>query len=151
MKFHYWKHLIIILLIALLAWSLQFFILFLAIDPLTLARSHNRSLLEYLTEAKKQIDKGALISSATLPKWVEETRNHIAAAIVVANDQAIALNEVAKDKSGPNLGTLNTFLASIIAILGTFSTIILSWRKDMRETRQELEKYKSKTPSIVMP
>lgn len=148
MRFHYWKHLIGVLFVALLIWITPPY--FLAIDPLTLARSQNREISKYLNEAKGRLESDRPGSPTPMPAWLREANEHIDAALIVTQDQVKSL-ELAKQKSGPDLGSTQAFLASIVVIMGTLSTIILSWRKDMREARAELERVKSQTPRIALP
>ena len=65
MKFHYWKQFIGILFVALMIWSVHF----MAIDPLTLARSQNRQLAEYLGEVRGQLETGSKALTTT-PDWL---------------------------------------------------------------------------------
>lgn len=146
MKFHYWKQFVGILFVALTIWSIHFW----AIDPLTLARSQNRQLAEYLGEARGQLETGSKALTIT-PDWLRASSQHINAAIIVLGDQAKSLEQLAKEDSGLDLGSIQTSLASLVVVLGAFSTILLSWRKDMRESRAELESIKSKVPKIVLP
>lgn len=150
MRFHYAKYLILVLSIVLLVWLSSVLLVPLSIDPLTLARSHNRQITEYLNEAKTQLQNGNSSSGTSVPKWLRDASEHVLAAQVVVSDQAKALEELSKKDTGLDLGSMQTALVSIITFVGTLSTVILSWRKDVREAQAELEKIKAQIPKIYL-
>lgn len=44
-----------------------------------------------------------------------------------------------------------TVAASMLSVLGTISTIILSWREDIREAQAEIQKLKEQQPKLYIP
>ena len=148
MKFHYAKYLVGTFLIAFLTWTLFYT---LAIDPLTLARSQNRQLGESLSEARGMIEKNSSVPEGATPLWLRGVDQNLAAALVLVDDQKKSLDQVADKRAGFDMASIQTLLASVVLVVGTFSTVILSWRKDMREAQAELEKLKTEKPKIVAP
>ncbi|MDR4509352.1 MAG: hypothetical protein MRJ65_14190 [Candidatus Brocadiaceae bacterium] len=141
MRFYYWKQLIAVLFVALILWVIPFF---LTMDVLTLARSQNREIARYLGKAMSQLAVGYNVTT-NVPGWLRETSDNIDAAKVVIGNQAKALERLSKEASGFSLKMVQTYLASIIAILGTFTTIVLSWRKDVHVSHAEMKNLKAKT------
>ena len=137
MRFHYWKSLLLTFIVAFMIWMT--FATMLPIDPLTLARSQNREATQYLTEALTQIKDGRTSMNPNVPVWVYKAQECIDGALIVIGDQAANLKKVADAKLGPDMQTVGASLASIFAIFGTLSTIILSWRKDIRDAQREIQ------------
>jgi hypothetical protein len=144
MKFHYWKQFVGILFLSLLIWGL---LTLAPVDPLTLARSQNREIISYLTQSSTLLDRAMAPGLAADLKLLKEGKDHVGAALTVATDQARALGALVEQNRGLDPKDM---LALFVAILGGVSTIILSWRKDLREARHELEKEKAEGPRIVL-
>jgi predicted PurR-regulated permease PerM len=147
MKFHYWKSLILMFFVCALI--LVFFAVS-PIDPLTLARAKNKEVIIYLQETKMYLENGKSIMEQKEPYWLQNARQTVNGATVVMEDQSEILKQIADKSFGPYIQSLGPFLATIVAIFGTLSTIILSWRKDMREARREINQLKSEPPKIEL-
>jgi len=147
MKFHYWKILLLFLFVSLIIWmisSVKPSTIKLSIDPLTQARSQNRQIMKHLNEAQNILRNGQIATNSDIPNWAQNTKELIEAAIGVTEDQSLSLDMIAEGKPGMDINTTGSSLASIVAILGTLSTILLSWRKDMRDARKEIERLHTK-------
>jgi len=147
MKFHYWKILLLFLFVSLIIWmisSVKPSTIELSIDPLTQARSQNRQIMKHLNEAQNILRNGQIATNSDIPNWAQNTKELIEAAIGVTEDQSLSLDMIAEGKPGMDINTTGSSLASIVAILGTLSTILLSWRKDMRDARKEIERLHTK-------
>ena len=108
--------------------------------------------MQYLTEARKSLASAkSNASSASLSGLVKNVDEYLAAAQVVTNDQKKNLDQIVEKRSNFDVTSGSTMLASLVAVLGTLSSIILSWRKDVREAKAELEKLKAQMPKIVIP
>ncbi|QWV99101.1 hypothetical protein KP003_07675 [Geomonas nitrogeniifigens] len=150
MKFHYKKQLIIVLVVAVLIWISQPIYLYLKIDPVTLARSNIRDVSEHLSAARAQLDVGVSQFPAGSPAWLRDARDHVAYATVKADDQTRLLQVLDKERSSLDRDSIQPLIASLVAIFGTLSTVVLSWRKDMREAKAEIEKARDKEPRIII-
>src|SRR5262245_29055122 len=137
MRFHYWKQFVAVLILTFLIW--WGFLLF-ALNPLTLARSQNREITTYLNQTSSLLEKALSMEAAPqkspelAPRntTLKEAKDMVSAALVVTSDQGRTLSVIAESKSGLEAKDLVAFF---VAIAGGISTIILSWRKDIREAR----------------
>jgi hypothetical protein len=85
MKYRYASLLAVSLVIAIF---ILLFSITSGIDPMTLARSQNGEIMQYLTEARKSlVSAKSNASSASLSGLVKSVDEHLAAAQVVTNDQ----------------------------------------------------------------
>jgi hypothetical protein len=151
MKFRYTRLLAASLTAAILI-ILVFSVTLQSIDPMTLARSQNGEITRYLTEARKvALDRGNNTKSATLPNMAKSIDEYLAAAQVVANDQKKILDQIVEKRSSFDITSSANVFAAVVAVAGTFSSIVLSWRKDVREAKAELEKLKAQAPKIEIP
>lgn len=149
MKFRYAGLLAASLIAAILILLLT---LTLGIAPITLARSQNSEITQYLTEARDILSEAkSNPQSVVIPDLIRTIDEYLSSTQIVASDQKKILEQIAQEDSSIDVGSVSTSLASLIAIVGTLSSIILSWRKDVREAKAELEKLKSQTPKIEIP
>jgi hypothetical protein len=93
------------------------------------------------------LDRAMAPSVVPDPKLLKEGKDHVGAALTVATDQARALGALVEQNRGLDIKDM---LALFVAVLGGVSTIILSWRKDLREARNELRKANAEGPQIVL-
>ncbi|MFZ5994043.1 MAG: hypothetical protein ACOYU4_03510 [Thermodesulfobacteriota bacterium] len=140
MKFHYWKWTIVILIVAfgVMIANKRFYMFKLPFfHPLDEARSINDEARQLLTEAKDILNlKSGYLTDKKIQPDVLKLKNIISSSLVLLEDQRRTLNE-AKDHDRIRLVDVNTIAGTLIALVGTISTIILSWRKDVREARAE--------------
>ena len=86
-----------------------------------------------------------------MPTWLNEARKHLDATVIVVEDQKNILDQLVEEESGVDVGSVETSLAAFVAVIGTLSTIVLSWRKDVRDSRAELERIEAQKPKIELP
>lgn len=60
-------------------------------------------------------------------------------------------SDTSEKKKKIDVSSILTWTASFVAILATISTILLSWRKDIREARAELRRLEASEPRIHVP
>jgi len=145
MRFHYWKQFLGVLVLSLLIWAVLWTA---GIDPLTRARLQNREISNYLAQSASLLERAVRAGSPPNSEALRESKENLAAALVVANDQSSALAELAKERQGPDRKDM---LVLLVAVLGGVSTIILSWRKDLREARSSEGQVKDGDRRIVLP
>jgi hypothetical protein len=145
MRFHYWKQFVGVVVLSSLIWL---GLLLSPIDPLTMARSQNREITTYMADASTLLDRAMAATPAADPKTLKESKEHIAAALVVLADQGKVLTGLAEEKRGLDRKDM---LALFVATLGGVSTLVLSWRKDLREARSEQGKRSQDVQRIVLP
>jgi hypothetical protein len=156
MKLHYKKLFVLSLLLAAMIGFLPvvFYYESFYLDPLDQARGDQERIKEYINESLDLIKKNTADESNRgnlEPELVKEIESYLAAAKVKLNDQERSLNALGARDRGPDISSIQAIIATCVGLVGTISSILLSWRQDAREYRAELQKIDVQTSKIIVP
>lgn len=139
--------------------------------------SEGEKLFGYINKALGYLRDGAE-SELQNKTWINEAQKNLEAALTVLVDSRIVIqpkisrsqtdddkqqlevssfSSTSGSRANPSktkrfdIGSVLTLSASFVAIVATISTILLSWRKDIREAKAEIRRLKAEAPKIHIP